>query len=199
MTDREKHILHIIFMGKGLSPAGAHHLINVLETKGISYDKLLVSLPRLNNIIYYFQEKNYSALTINGILELSIANDVTADKIIQMTETFFHHHYSTKETEKIERIYPRIIKINSVATLDKKLTLYNDAEVKEDILENPRRIENPLNITYSRFAMLSGRKLSVKRGALFMSELQFKDNFGYWNQDLLEKFPIEGTKYYVKK
>lgn len=199
MTKRERLILQIIFMEKGLNPTAAHYLINNLETKEISYDKVLTSLPQLNNIIYYFQEKNYRPLTISGILELSITNDIKPEAIIKKDETFLCNNYSIQETEKIERIYPKVLELNSVETLDKKLTLYNDADVKEDILYKPRRLKQSLNISYSRFKMLSERNVSLKQGNLFMTECQFKDNFGYWNNELLEKYPIEGTKYCVKK
>lgn len=199
MTKRERSILEIIFANKRLTPESIKSLINGLEKNEITYDQVLKSLPKMQTIISYFNELDYQAITISKILEISITRNASAEQIITINKTFINNNYSKLEAQQIEGIYPRVFKEMGAETLDKKLTLYNDAGVKEDILDKPRRLKQSLCISYSRFEILSERNISLKNGVLFMTELQFKDKFGYWDQDLLKSYPIENSKYYIKK
>lgn len=197
MTKKERCILQVVLMHIGLKVSQANNLIYDLEKRGMPYEKVLKSITKIEKITNYFQTKNYNPISINKILCEAVAGHRSKEKIIRIDNVILANNYSNQETEKIERDYPKVFEAKA-ETLDKKLIFYNDIDHKDQIMDNPRRLKQPLDISYARFKFLSTRNLKLK-GNLFMLECTFKDNFGIWNNEIIEKYPIKEERYLVKK
>lgn len=197
MTKKERCVLQVVLMHIGLKVSQANNLIYDLEKRRVSYEKVLKSITKIENITTYFQDKNYDPLSINKILCQAIAYRKSEEKIKGIDKTILDNSYSTQEAETIEKIYPKVFDFKD-ETLDRRLVFYNDIDAKDQIMENPRRLKQSLDISYARFKFLSTRNLKLK-GNLFMYECTFKDNFGVWNNEIIKKYPIKEERYLVKK
>ena len=197
-TNKEKNILSIIFIKMGLTEAEAKDLINKLNEKSISYEKIKKAKDNISHLIQYFKNNSYNQDKINCIIA-NTAYKQSPQKIFETDKVLINNNCNDKQREQIESKNSNVFNF-SEELLDKKIKLMDDENIPKELLSNCRVSFQSLELTYARIRFLKslGKKPLEYTNILFREEHRFKNKFGINTKDLIERFPITEEKYKVK-
>ena len=200
MTGRDRFICMASLKESGLSYSELCAFVAFICSKCDDKEKILKSSEKLNTIVRYFKEKEYPLGLIAKIACVSIHN-ISAEKAIKVDDVIVSSGYSVIEAQRVEAGDTHNIFMNNPEKTGIKLNFYNDIRVKDMIVETSFRLRQPLGVSYARHQFLLSKNCSLEKekSVLFLSECDFRDIFRVWNDDLVDKYPMDNPKYMIKK
>ena len=197
MINKEKFTLKIMLQKMGLTEQESILLIDKFEEYGFKYERII----KRKNIIYpmidYFKKCDYSNKFMNKMISVAIKK-YSAKKILNVDKVLKNNNYNIKERENIEFNNTEIFNQNK-ETLEKKLCYYNENNLKQIILKNPKGLVISLELSHARIELFKRKKLSLHANVskLFEDNTKFKYDFGINSENLKRMYPL--PEKYLKK
>ena len=197
MINKEKFTLKIMLQKMGLTEQESILLIDKFEEYGFKYERII----KRKNIIYpmidYFKKGDYSNKFMNKMISVAIKK-YSAKKVLNVDTVLINNNYNIKERENIEFNNTEIFNQNK-ETLEKKLCYYNENNLKQIILKNPKGLVISLELSHARIELFKRKKLSLYANVskLFEDNTKFKYDFGINSENLKRMYPL--PEKYLKK
>lgn len=188
MTSKERFVINITLKKYGLTSDEIKNLIEKFEEKHKKYTTVVLTIERIVN--YFLDKKHYEQESLHQLLKDYRMYNYSQKKIEKIEKVFLNNGYTEKEMESIVVRMCNVFNYNP-ESLGKKLSFYNEINLKDAIINNPQNLTQGLKLSYARYKFLDSKnQYNNNKQAIFLKNNQFFLIYDINQTELLEEYPL---------